>query len=741
MSDINPSASTRFSNCALVEIIHLHDCLRNALAALQSDALLLQKTYSASPTTSPPHSPNVVHYAQVASGRFQVIWSVFQAHSKAEDDYIWPCLKAKQERNIKEGKQHDRQVLDKIREEEYEEDHEEEEELFSQLGLLFKKLRRIMSPLHPPDSPPPLGKTIEQIVHSTIHITSHLNTHLLKEETECMPLITQSLTSDEITSLVGEIMGTRSSEQMKEIMKLTVENLPGDEQENMVKHMNKAMEGTFFEKWLSMGGWYKTSAAAPDTPLPPPGITDEVTDTLSPLSRGRSNSSCSVLNVETRSTDSSSLSSSTNNNNPRTQTTAPLACDNCRDIGGCPSHNPSVSDAEIEKVIRRISQDSNLSGQEKSNTIQTLRNTIWNAKKARRRKEEVLSEADESDNNSASGNAQKRNLSDVTTTSPAFLPPQPLTGKKSMLDSRRTVRPRLYYKRLAGGEVVLVKSSTALTPIPLFSSEELAPTHHSPTTLGCPHYPRSCKLRHPVSGRLYTCRLCCDQSNQTIGRETDLKLDRHSVTEILCMSCNALQPSSEKCVNPACPSPNFASYTCLLCNLFDGTPEKNIYHCPFCNVCRSGKGLGIDYRHCMRCNACVSIKEKEHVCISQTLQGNCPVCTETMFESTQPLRRLKCGHVMHLTCFNQYAQRGQQYTCPLCKKSVDDMSEYFELLNQAIKSQPMPNGYEDARAKIYCQDCQEYDEVAFHFVGLKCGGCGSFNTRELERLGVGTDSG
>ena len=40
-------------------------------------------------------------------------------------------------------------------------------------------------------------------------------------------------------------------------MKLTVENLPGDEQENMVKHMNKAMEGTFFEKWLSMGGWYK----------------------------------------------------------------------------------------------------------------------------------------------------------------------------------------------------------------------------------------------------------------------------------------------------------------------------------------------------------------------------------------------------------------------------------------------------------------------------------------------------
>lgn len=69
------------------------------------------------------------------------------------------------------------------------------------------------------------------------------------------------------------------------------------------------------------------------------------------------------------------------------------------------------------------------------------------------------------------------------------------------------------------------------------------------------------------------------------------------------------------------------------------------------------------------------------------------------------------------------------------------MSEYFELLNQAIKSQPMPAAYGEARAKIYCQDCQEYNEVPFHFVGLKCCNCGSFNTRELERLGVGGELG
>ena len=93
---------------------------------------------------------------------------------------------------------------------------------------------------------------------------------------------------------------------------------------------------------------------------------------------------------------------------------------------------------------------------------------------------------------------------------------------------------------------------------------------------------------------------------------------------------------------------------------------------------------------------------------------------------------------MHLSCFNLYCTRGQQFTCPLCKKSMEDMTEYFDLLSQAIRAQPMPPGYENARAKVYCQDCQQYSECAFHFVGLKCAKCNSYNTRELERFNVGS---
>ena len=108
------AASTRFSNCALVEIIHLHDCLRNALSSLQSDVLNLQTTFQ----TKPPPSTEFSSAQRQAEARFKVIWSVFQAHSKAEDNYIWPKLKEKQEKNIKEGKGGDKNVLDKIREEE-----------------------------------------------------------------------------------------------------------------------------------------------------------------------------------------------------------------------------------------------------------------------------------------------------------------------------------------------------------------------------------------------------------------------------------------------------------------------------------------------------------------------------------------------------------------------------------------------------------------------------------------------
>ena len=135
--------------------------------------------------------------------------------------------------------------------------------------------------------------------------------------------------------------------------------------------------------------------------------------------------------------------------------------------------------------------------------------------------------------------------------------------------------------------------------------------------MGCPHYARACKLRHPDTGQLFTCRLCCQELRETPITNPSVALpmsstipalDRYAVTEVLCMRCGSLQPTGPRCINPQCGSEAssisntsglpFAKYFCPMCNLFDDE-SKSIYHCPFCNVCRIGKGLGIDFRHCM----------------------------------------------------------------------------------------------------------------------------------------------
>lgn len=83
---------------------------------------------------------------------------------------------------------------------------------------------------------------------------------------------------------------------------------------------------------------------------------------------------------------------------------------------------------------------------------------------------------------------------------------------------------------------------------------------------------------------------------------------------------------------------------------------RQIYHCPYCNLCRVGKGLGIDYFHCMNCNACMSRSLTEHVCREKCFEDNCPICHEYIFTSTSPVKALPCGHLMHSACFQVFTR-------------------------------------------------------------------------------------
>lgn len=102
-----------------------------------------------------------------------------------------------------------------------------------------------------------------------------------------------------------------------------------------------------------------------------------------------------------------------------------------------------------------------------------------------------------------------------------------------------------------------------------------------------------------------------------------------------------------------------------------------------------------------------------------------------MFSSPQTVIFMECGHPIHKTCFDQYMQTS--YKCPLCHKSITKMDALFLNLANIIKEQPMPTEFLDVRSVIFCNDCSAKCSTPYHFLGLRCQICQSFNTMELDR--------
>ncbi|KAL0446858.1 UNVERIFIED_CONTAM: Zinc finger protein BRUTUS [Sesamum latifolium] len=162
---------------------------------------------------------------------------------------------------------------------------------------------------------------------------------------------------------------------------------------------------------------------------------------------------------------------------------------------------------------------------------------------------------------------------------------------------------------------------------------------------GCEHYKRNCKLRAACCGKLVACRFCHDEVS-------DHSMDRKATSEMMCMNCLKIQPVGPVCITPSCNGLAMAKYYCSSCKFFDD--EREVYHCPFCNLCRVGKGLGVDFFHCMTCNCCLAMKLVDHKCREKGLETNCPICCDFLFTSSTAVRALPCGHYMHSACFQVY---------------------------------------------------------------------------------------
>ncbi|KAK4202635.1 hypothetical protein QBC40DRAFT_168966 [Triangularia verruculosa] len=241
--------------------------------------------------------------------------------------------------------------------------------------------------------------------------------------------------------------------------------------------------------------------------------------------------------------------------------------------------------------------------------------------------------------------------------------------------------------------------------------------------LGCRHYRRNVKLQCATCERWYTCRMCHDAVEDHV-------LPRQQTKHMLCMLCGCAQKASDTCVR--CGE-SAANYYCGICKLWNDDPNKPIYHCSDCGLCRVGQGLGKDFYHCKKCMACISINS-EHKCIERSIDCDCPICGDYLFNSMKTVVFMQCGHSIHKRCFEMHMETS--YRCPICSKSCVNMETQFRNFDLAILSQPMPPEYVDARAIISCNDCSAKSQTAYHWLGLKCSLCNSYNTIQRQLLNM-----
>lgn len=181
-------------------------------------------------------------------------------------------------------------------------------------------------------------------------------------------------------------------------------------------------------------------------------------------------------------------------------------------------------------------------------------------------------------------------------------PPSPIipSSATGRLDLVEPLHPLTAWSSLGGAAaaaaVAAAAAAAAAGPLesPL-SDDDLRPTYtperpedDTRRPFGCEHYRRNVKMQCATCLRWYTCRFCHDDVEDHV-------LPRKDTQNMLCMFCGCAQKVSDTCVK--CRE-SAAHYYCGVCKFWNNDPDKLVYHCPDCGLCRVGQGLGRDFFHC-----------------------------------------------------------------------------------------------------------------------------------------------
>ncbi|KAL0447472.1 UNVERIFIED_CONTAM: putative E3 ubiquitin-protein ligase RZFP34 [Sesamum latifolium] len=245
---------------------------------------------------------------------------------------------------------------------------------------------------------------------------------------------------------------------------------------------------------------------------------------------------------------------------------------------------------------------------------------------------------------------------------------------------------------------------------------------------GCSHYRRRCRIRAPCCNEIFDCRHCHNEAKNSISIEQKLRHDvpRHLVEKVICSLCATEQE---------------VWFVLVVILRFNKSAKIVVY---------AWEDISVQFANCLMmirlrnsiiamavasAGCCYSVLLKSsHPCVERAMHQNCPVCFEYLFESRNDVIALPCGHTIHKSCLEEMKEH-YQYACPICSKSVCDMSKVWEKFDVEIAATPMPPYCENKMVWILCNDCGCNSEVKYHVVAHKCPNCKSYNTRQTRGLG------
>ncbi|CAH8391101.1 unnamed protein product [Eruca vesicaria subsp. sativa] len=613
--------------------------------------------------------------------RFHLIKFLYQIHSDAEDEIAFPALEAKGKlQNISQS---------------YSIDHELEVEHLNKVSFLLNKMA-VVSML---DSNVVDHRNVKyeklclslQDVCKSIH--KLLFEHIHREETELWSLFRNCFTIEEQEKIIASMLGRMSAEILQNMIPWLMESLIPDEQHAVMSLWRQATRKTMFSEWLKE--WYNSHVVGEETgetktvPSEDPDPLDTVWKYLFEEAADEERGNTGSKPMEVLET---SLKDGINKPLEKVAPNSKAEVGNKEEIHKEISENKKVCTRAEERMYKEEA-DSDCQFRNSTQAYQISQPDQAN-------KYECLLSMSQED-----VDATVRRIS-----RDSALDPQ----KKSYIMQNFLMSRWIATQRIHNPEPSILSNNMEVVP-----GQHPSYRDNHKGIFGCKHYKRSCKLLASCCNKLFTCIRCHDE-------EVDHSVDRKQVTKMMCMKCTIIQPIGASCSNITCNS-SMGKYYCKICKLFDD--EREIYHCPYCNLCRVGKGLGIDYFHCMKCNACMSRTIVEHICREKCLEDNCPICHEYIFTSNSPVKALPCGHVMHSACFQEYTC--SHYTCPVCSKSLGDMQVYFRMLDALLAEQKMPDEYLNQTQVILCNDCGRKGNVPYHWLYHKCSCCASYNTRLL----------